>query len=246
MYSEIKFKISKERDFKTLLSFIEEGNIFMIKCAFLSCYPELENYIKKNNEKFYITDLDFMQNFISKEYDKNIDLIEENMVSIEKTWRKKQHIFFELVNELFDEKYWGEDSCTAFSTIWGLYPRFIKERCFQIPVRGKDKDYVLNVIAHEMLHFIFYNYFLENYKEYNMNNNSFLIWNASESFNEIIQWHSKWIKEFKVGPGIYGGRESIDKKLQEKYNKLNAISSKELIDDIIKEIKDSKTLMFKD
>ena len=47
-----------------------------------------------------------------------------------------------------------------------------------------------------------------------MNDNSFFIWNVSETFNEVIQNHPKWLRKFKLGCDIYGGREKMVKKLQ--------------------------------
>jgi hypothetical protein len=225
------------------------GDDSTIELAFFRFYPELKNYIKKVKEgknQFYVTDFDFVKEFINSEYEKNDFLIKTNMAEREIFWRKKENIYFELVDELFEEKYWGVDEYIAYATIWGVYPKFIEEKSFQIPVIRMNEDFTANVIAHEMLHFIFYNYFLKNYSQYNMNDNSFFVWNVSEAFNEVVQGHPKWIEAFKMGVDVYGGREDIVKRLQEKYYKSDKINVKELIGDIIKEIDNSNSLILKD
>lgn len=127
-----------------------------------------------------------------------------------------------------------------------MYPKSLDDKTFQIPVIRLDEKYAVSVITHEMLHFIFYEYFLKNYPEYNMDKNSFFIWNVSEAFNEVVQNHPKWIKEFKFGCDIYGGREKLVKKLQKKYYKSDLINSKNLINDTIIELKNNKNILLND
>jgi hypothetical protein len=54
------------------------------------------------------------------------------------------------------------------------------------------------------------------------------------------------MKEFNLGCDVYGGRESMVKKLQAKYYQSEAINSKKLIDDIITEIKNNKEISIRD
>lgn len=251
MRPKIKFAIDKNKDFQTFENFIKESKYdsSIINWAFFKIYPELKECIKKNetkNSQYYVTNINFVKAFIDNEYAKNANLIKKNMRIREEAWKKKENSYFELVNELFEENYWPKGEYTAYATIWGVYPKFLEDKTFQIPVIRMDEEYTVSVIAHETLHFIFYEYFLKNYPEYNMNDNSFFIWNVSETFNEVIQNHPKWLRKFKLGCDIYGGREKMVKKLQKKFFKSNTIDSKELIEDIIKEVRDSKDLILQD
>jgi len=250
MTPQIKFKINKGKDLKTFKTFLEESNFgddSIIKWAFFNVYPKLKNYIKKDtNNKYYVADIDFIKDFINKEYKKNSELMIKNIRIRETAWKEKEDTYFKLVNELFEEKYWPKGKYIAYATIWGVYPKFLKDKTFQIPVIRLSTDYAISVIAHETLHFIFYEYFLKNYPEYNMDHNSFFIWNTSEAFNEVVQNHPKWIKEFKFGCDIYGGREKIVRKLQIKYYKSDSIDSKALINDIITELKNDKNILLND
>lgn len=251
MKPKIKFIVDKNKDFLTFKTFIKEskyGNSSLIECAFFFFFPELKKYIKKEekNGYFCVTDIKAIKEFIDQKYEKNAQLIKKNIKVRKFAWEKKENIYYELVKELFDEKYWPKGKYIAYSTIWGVYPKFLKEKTFQIPVIKMNKEFAVSVIAHEMLHFVFYNYFLKNYPKYNIKNNSFFIWNVSEAFNEIVQNQPKWLKKFRLGCDIYGGRKLIVKKLQKKHYKLNKIDTKNLIDDIIKEIKNSKEIILKD
>jgi hypothetical protein len=183
MQPQIKFVIDREKDFQTFENFIEESKYdpSIIDWAFFKVYPELKEYIKKSDgidDQYYVTDINFIRNFIEDEYIKNADLIEKNMHLREENWKNKQKAYFELVNELFDGKYWPEGKYIAYATIWGVYPKFIEDKTFQIPAINKDAEFTISVIAHEMLHFIFYEYFLKNYPKYDLDNNSFFIWNV--------------------------------------------------------------------
>jgi hypothetical protein len=252
MIKKINFKISKKQDLSTLKAFVKEskyGDETTLKCAFFNLYPGLKNYIKRKKvgePEFYISDINSIKSFIDNEYATNKVTLRENLNKIQAGWGEKTETYFRLASELFAEKYWPKGEYTACATIWGIYPRFIERRLFQIPALKLEKQFTMIVIAHELLHFAFYNYFLKNYPEYTMNENSFFIWNISEGFNEVVQWHPKWIREFGFGCDIYGGRDEIVKKLQKKYSKLDIIDSKNLIDDLIIEIKKNKKFLLHD
>lgn len=249
---KIKFKINKEQDLKTLKAFVKEskyGDELTLQYSFFDFYPELKKYIKRKREgesEFYITEISLIKSFLDKEYKKRKDLMKDNLKKVEKAWKDKEKTYFKLTKELFAEKYWPKGEYTACATIWGIYPRFIDKRLFQIPSLEFNEQFAMIVIAHEMLHFAFYDYFLKNYPEYNLNENSFFIWNISEAFNEVVQWHPKWIKEFSSGCDIYGGREKIVKETQKKYFKNDIINSKELINELILQIKNNKNLLLND
>lgn len=250
MHPKIKFIIDKDRDSQTLETLVAEsrcGDPSIIGLAFFNHYPELEKYIKSREDgDFYVENINSVKNFINQEYEKNIDLMKVNMESREKAWENKKEKYFKLVDDLFEDKYWPKGKYIAYSTIWGIYPKFLDEKSFQIPVIRMDDNYAVSVIAHEMLHFIFYEYFLKNYQDYNMEDNSFFIWNVSEAFNEVVQNHPRWLKEFINGSDVYGGREMVVKRLQKIYYQDDRINTINLIDDIILEIKKSKEILLRD
>jgi len=87
-----------------------------------------------------------------------------------------------------------------------MFPRYIDKKVFTFPGlldRYTDKDFPLRVVAHEMLHFITYDYLQNKYKlkpsEWSSKNNTF--WQFTENLNVLIENEKSWHK-------INGGAKS--------------------------------------
>jgi len=233
MYLKVKFKISVKKDVDTLLAFTKDADFDggeSLNWAIFRKYPELKKYYKENK----IIDIKSLENFIKIKYQKEKEVFEKNLEIYERNWRKKEKIFFKLTDELFEKKHWPKGKYTAFPTIWSMFPRFLEDKTFQVPYKHRAKKYVNVVIAHEMLHFAFYEYVFDKYPKYKADKYNFLIWNTSEIFNEVVQNSSKWLKVFGVKTMGYPMHEKIVKKLEKKYHKQENIDRDELIKDIIK------------
>jgi len=113
-----------------------------------------------------------------------------------------------------------------------MYPRFLDDKTFCIPYLHKNEKYVNVVIAHEMLHFVFYDYFYKKYPEYNNSEYNFFVWNISEIFNSLIQNSNEWIKVFKEQSMTYLQHDIIINKIRDL--KINNIDL--LIEKIISEV----------
>ena len=152
--------------------------------------------------------------------------MKKNLVLYSKNWEKLEQRFYLLTDRLFKNKYWPKGKYIAYLTIWGMYPRFLEDKTFQVPHVHKEKKYVNVVIAHEMLHFKFYDYFLKNYSKYNKRKYDFLIWHTSEIFNAIVQNMPSWFKEFGAMVKVYPEHKKVIKRLQEKHNKKAFLTEK--------------------
>ena len=115
-----------------------------------------------------------------------------------------------------------------------MYPRYLKDKTFQFPYRHKKKNFIPVVIAHEMLHFIFYDYIHKKFPKYKSYKYDFFIWHVSEIFNEIVQNSPKWFKVFKAKSMGYPEHKRIVNKLSKKYYKKDKWQLDEIINDIIK------------
>lgn len=239
MYPKVKFKISVQKDIDTLLAFTRDANFDSgenLNWAIFRKYPKLKKFYEENK----ITNQKELKEFIKNKYTKEKEVIEKSLEAYKKNWDKTEKSFFELTDELFDEKYWTKGKYIAFPTVWGMFPRFLEDKTFQVPYKYRKKKYVNVVIAHEMLHFAFYEYIFGKYPKYKADKYNFLIWNTSEIFNEIIQNSPKWLKVFGVKTMGYPMHEKIVKKLENKYHKQEDINKDELIKDILEEAENIK------
>lgn len=227
MHPKIKFKINPKKDVSTFFDFLrdskyDEGRNFEL--AVLKYYP----YFKKFDKKI---DKGIVEDFVFKYYLKNKKTIEKNLAIYEKNWKKIEKDFFKLVYVLFLEVKWPKGKYISYSTMWSMYPRFLDDKTFQIPAISKKKKVVNFIIAHEMLHFVFYEYFLNKYKKYKSHKYDFFVWHVSEIFNVLIMNKPDWQKILKNKDDGYPEHRKIIKKLSKKPCSLD-----DLINNIIKEV----------
>ncbi len=227
MYPKIKFKIDSKKDISTFFDFLneakyDEGRNF--EWAVLKHYP----FFKKFNGE---VDKKIAQDFVFKYYSKNKKAIEKNIIIHENNWKKIEKGFFKLAYDLFLETKWPKGKYIAYSTMWSMYPRFLDDKTFQIPAISRNKKVVSFIIAHEMLHFIFYEYFLNKYKKYKSHRYDFFVWHVSEVFNVIIMNRPEWQKILKNKDDGYPEHKKIIEKLSKK-----VYGTDELIDNIILEV----------
>lgn len=228
MHPKIKFKIDPKKDISTFFTFLMEakydgGRNF--KWAILKNYPYFKKF-DKNIDKIIVKE------FVNNYYLKNNKTIKDNVVIYEKNWKKIEKDFFNLVERTFPQTKWPKGKYIAYTTMWSMYPRFLDDKTFQIPAISKKKKTVNFIIAHEMLHFIFYKYFLNKYKKYRSHKYDFFVWHISEIFNVIIMNKSDWQKILKNKDDGYPEHKNIIKKLSKKNYSLD-----ELIDKLILEVK---------
>jgi len=198
----------------------------------LDKYPALRKYGSKKN--FKITKKEASK-FIQKIYRKDEKIIKHNLNLYKKNWAKKEEQFYQLVEELFEKQPWPRGKYITYPTIWGMFPRFLEDKIFQLPHKYRNKKYVNVIIAHEMLHFMFYSHFLKHYPRYKKSKYNFFVWNISEIFNSIIQNSPKWLKVFKLKSKPYPEHLKIVQKLSPRYRKEN-INVEKLVKDIIKAV----------
>ena len=227
MRPKIKFKIDSKKDVSTFFDFLEDakydkGRSF--EWAILKHYP----YFKKFN---WEVDKKIVQDFVFKYYSKNKKAIEQSIMIYENNWRKIEKDFFNLVYTLFPKTKWPKGKYIAYITMWSMYPRFLDDKTFQIPAISKKKKAATFIIAHEMLHFIFYEYFLNKYKKYKSHKYDFFSWHVSEIFNVIIMNRPEWQKILENKDDGYPEHRKIINKLNKKQYGVG-----ELVDNIILEV----------
>ncbi len=138
-------------------------------------------------------------------------------------WAKVEKQYFRLVDRLFKNHPWPEGKYIGFSTVWHSYPRNVSDKTFYFPYRHSSPKYANNVIAHELLHFMFFDYTRE---KYGLKEGSLLpgkpknyLWTISEAFNNVIEEWAPYKKIFKHGARTHQGVEEIFAKMNKQWKK---------------------------
>lgn len=242
MKPKLKFKIDYKKDVQTFFAFnnsADYDNGRTLEWAFFKKFPFLKKYKEGNTLKISKKEvIDFVQTF----YKENKETMQKNMLAYQTNWQEKEENFYSLIDKLFGANFWPKGKYIAYSTIWGMFPRFLENMTFQVPYKHKSKRYVNVIIVHEMIHFIFYNYFYKKYPQYKKDEHNFLVWHISEIFNAVIQNSLKWLKVFEVKTMDYPEHQKIIKKLENKYSSKNNWELDDLIDNIIQLVKNSRLM----
>jgi hypothetical protein len=240
-YPRVKFIFSKKKELETFLIFLNESkhrdNKRKMNWAFYNPHPKLKTLEQKNLN--FLEKKLIVKKYIDVYYKENLAEIKRGILKTKKDWQSKEKYFFALVDKIFKNHLWPKGKYIAYSTIWGMYPRYLKDKTFQFPYCHKKKNFTLVVIAHEMLHFIFYDYFFTKHPQYKNHKYDFFVWHVSEIFNVVIQNSPKWIKAFQIKSMEYPEHKKIISGLAKKYYKKTDWRTDDLINDIIKAVKNS-------
>ena len=233
MKPKIKFKISAKKDIESFFVFAKEAHYSKGR-NFEWAVFKLHSYFKKFRQGYSVKiGKKDVEVYVKNYYRKNKAIIEKNLELYKNNWKKIEKKYYDLVSLIFNKEFWPKRKYIAYATIWGMFPRFLEDKTFQIPYTYKNAKYVNVVIAHEMLHFVFYDYFWEKYPDYKKQD--IKTWNISEIFNTVIQNSPEWVNVFEEKSMGYPEHKKIVNYLSKKYYK-KKIKVEELIEDIIKEI----------
>lgn len=238
-YPKIKFQKNTKKDFNTLLAFVRDAkydNGNNLEWAILKSNPQLKVYF--NQKKHYkVLNEKKLFKFIEQAYNSKSIKMTMAMESHKKRWEKIASVFFFLTEKLFPGRKWPKGKYIAFGTIWDMYPRFLADKTFQIPFFYKKTNYINVIIAHELLHFIFYDYFFEHFPKYKKPKYDFFVWHVSEIFNALVQNSPAWLDHFKLKSTPYHEHEKIIKRLSFKLKNKKMWDTEVMINMIIKEVK---------
>lgn len=243
-FPTIIFQQSVERDLHTLHDFAdntESDNDRDLHWLIFNTYPQLEQFFDKK-KNYQIKDEEALHNFVRQTYDLKEKNMAQAMTEHQKLWEKVAPQFFSLVDKLFHGRKWPEGKYIAFGTIWGMYPRFLEDKTFQIPFWPRIPKSIPIIIAHELLHFMFYDYFYEHYSKLPKSQDDFFVWNVSEIFNIVIQNSPKWVECFGLRSPGYPEHENIIGKISSKRPNNDSWDLDDLIGVIMKEVQNDKTL----
>jgi len=240
-YPRLKFKISEERDIQTFWTFIDEAEFSSgqtLKWAITEPYPFFKKYWKGNT---LVVEKGVVKDFVARKYSEQIDKMRSSLGKTESAWECVKGEYFNLVTCVFEDRKWPDGKYFVYPTIWGMYPRFLEDKTFQIPFKGKSETFVMMAIAHEMLHFMFYDYLFSKRSELNTEENQMLVWHTSEIFNVVVQNSQSWISVFSDKTPGYPEHKDIVEYISRKYPEITSESVDKAIEMILEKV--SKSLL---
>lgn len=223
---KINFGLDINQDIKTFMKFLHEEKVAQIKDL---------KYLEGNSNEIDCKKI--AESYFKNFYQKNKEQIESELKQGEQKWQEIKNDFYNKVDELFSNYPWPKGDYLAIGSILNIYPRWIKEKKFTFPCHPGFADWLkIKIIAHEMLHFIEYDY-LE--KKFNLMpsgpnsvDNSF--WQFTENLNVLIENESEWRRLLALGTNS-GSRPYPECRAQ--YEKMKPIWDKnKSIDDLVRNI----------
>ncbi len=230
---QINFKLSKSQDLKVAMDFIKEASFSggqNLEWAFKKLHKPVFVYIQKNQGVKEIKS--FIAAYLDEYYSKHINDLKIDIIGAKRSWLKVEQQYLSLLKALFPKYKLPTKIVKAYITIWGMYPRDIGHLTFWIPSTYKPISYVNVTIAHELLHFAFYDQFYKQYPKYKNGKYNYFVWQASEIFNSVVQRSQEWLSVFKMPNLGYPDQEKLVNKLSKEY--IHDIDANKLIKDILK------------
>lgn len=220
MYPDLKLIIDKNADIKNCTYFI--ANESSVIPDFLNKFlPHDLQYIM--DKKFSYTEKDdIAKEYINSFYNTSADKIKRGVDDTTKRWKELETKYYTLVNEIFKGYVWSKGEYFGTASIFLMYPRNINQKTFFFPFENIKFD-PLGVIAHEMLHFIFYDYINKHYNvseqsKFKGKNNQY-VWQVAETFNTTIENWKPYKTLFTEDSKPYAGCEDMFEAMKKEWNK---------------------------
>jgi hypothetical protein len=159
--------------------------------------------------------------------------IKSGLATIREQWGRRQARYYRLINRIFKGFPWPAGDYTGYVSIYNMFPRNIKKKYFFFPYLSARIS-PTKVIAHEMLHFIFFDYIK---KRYGIDQDTkfagehqLYVWRVSEVFNDTLENWGPYKKIFKLDKESkpYPGCEKIFRTMKRQWAKSQDID--ELLD----------------
>lgn len=171
----------------------------------------------------------FNDNYVTDSYKTHQKELNDAVEKMRTEWLTIEESYFKAVDGLFNHP-WPEGKYICYLSIFNCNPRFIETKEFQ--AYYKHPETTNHVCAHEMLHFIFYDYVEKNFSLEYRGLGEKVIWKLSEIFNDVVLR----LPEFAAitgqsNPGIYAEtRQELDDaiKLWEETKSVKAFITKYL------------------
>lgn len=124
--------------------------------------------------------------FVDEYYEKEKDSLELYRSQLETDWGEVSTRFFKAVSDIFSGHEFPDGKYIGYISIFDCNPRFLDDKTFQVYQRHELGG--VFVTAHELLHFIFYDYAKRSLPDLfdGVDTEEGLFWDVAELFNSVI------------------------------------------------------------
>jgi hypothetical protein len=105
--------------------------------------------------------------------------------SVRKVWRKQEKEYIATTEDFFGGFQFPKGKYIAYASIINCNPRFLESKTFQFFYKKPLADAVYT-IAHELLHFIFFDFIRKKFKKETKHLSEAQLWDLSEIFNVVV------------------------------------------------------------
>lgn len=189
-FPQVAFLLDKELDVWKFNRFLfgSQNHGVDFKRIILRQHPQLKDidFSEDKDER--------IRKYVNDYYSRNGTKLKEAVLTIKSSWGNYAPEFFAKLGGIFPDCSWPVGEYKGYLSISAPYPRFVDRKVFQLPC-SQGVEWAIGVVAHEMTHFLFYEYVrkrftpkLDNTSEGEMNKlleGKFRIplWELSEVFN---------------------------------------------------------------
>ncbi|MEM3408503.1 MAG: hypothetical protein QXW80_00395 [Candidatus Micrarchaeia archaeon] len=175
MQPKVRFEISVQEDMKTAYNFLgykSAGVNFSRNIT--KMLPALDGIDKTSD-----TGKKLIRKEVNDYYRNHEKELRDKLSQVQKRWSKIEDDFLDEVSRIFKGKQWPEGKYICYISIFNCNPRNLGDKTFQMWMNKSDDEF-LGGIAHEMLHFMFYDY------AGGLGFTQKQMWNLSEVINTIL------------------------------------------------------------
>ncbi len=132
--------------------------------------------------------------YVDKFYKLHLEKLQNFAKTAKNRWDKIAPSFFSVTSKIFKNYSWPKGKYIGYVSIFNHNPRFLKNKIFQVYFRHKaGSNYIT---AHELLHFIFYDYAIKKHANLfrDKNTESGIFWDIAEIFDYIILRSPEFVK----------------------------------------------------
>lgn len=180
-FPNLKFQLDQELDTNIATEFLDvQAGGIDFGMHIVELYPELSKAKNLNGEPRRKE----VNKFTKEYYQRHKSDLEEKVRRFKENWEKVEDIFFEGIRRVFGSHPWPGGKYICYLSIYDCNPRFLEDKTFQVYYYHPQGSN--HLIAHEMLHFIFFDYLDNHEREFKKKLDEGNIWLLSELFNDRI------------------------------------------------------------